>query len=230
RKLSTADFESCVQSPSTFLRKVGDPTTLRALAHPVRLRIYEELAVAGPATATELAERLGESPANCSWHLRQLARHGFIEEAGGGTGRQRPWRIVPRSTSIAEADEVVEQAAIARDALIELIMGRELEAWRAWHHARSTEPAEWQKASIETVSVAIWLTAEELAAFKQELDELVQRRITPHLDRIDPARRPAGSRPVRVVAWAIPGGPSQGGGGAARDRGPDQGLPPEDPG
>jgi DNA-binding IclR family transcriptional regulator len=48
-----------------------------------------------PATATQLAERVGESPANCSWHLRQLARYGFVEEAGGGTGREGPWRPVP---------------------------------------------------------------------------------------------------------------------------------------
>ena len=58
------------------------------MAHPVRLRLLAELADLGQATATELAERTGESPANCSWHLRQLARYGFIEEAESGAGRR----------------------------------------------------------------------------------------------------------------------------------------------
>jgi DNA-binding transcriptional ArsR family regulator len=72
---------------------VNDLLALRALTHPVRQRLLRTLAGAGRATATELAERVGESPANCSWHLRQLARYGFVTEAGGGAGRQRPWRI-----------------------------------------------------------------------------------------------------------------------------------------
>lgn len=67
---------------------------LRALAHPVRQRLLRALAAAGTATATELAEQVGESPPNCSWHLRQLARYGFVTEAGGGPGRKRPWRLV----------------------------------------------------------------------------------------------------------------------------------------
>src|SRR5918999_5562037 len=69
-----------------------DPKALRALAHPVRLRVRELLREEGPMTATEVAERIGESPANCSFHLRTLAKYGFIEEAERGKGRNRPWR------------------------------------------------------------------------------------------------------------------------------------------
>src|SRR5215467_16066223 len=83
---------------TTKSRKVTDVKELRALAHPLRLRLLEELVVNDPATdtatATELAERVGESPANCSWHLRQLAKYGYIEEAPGGVGRERRWRAV----------------------------------------------------------------------------------------------------------------------------------------
>src|SRR4051794_34065627 len=81
------------QGPS--YRRLSDPRELQALAHPVRLGIMELLTVAGPLTATELADRLDETPANCSWHLRKLAEHAFVEEAGGGIGRQRPWRGGP---------------------------------------------------------------------------------------------------------------------------------------
>src|SRR4051794_10493834 len=76
-------------------RRLSDPRELQALAHPVRLGIMELLTVSGPLTATELADRLDETPANCSWHLRKLAEHEFVEEAGGGIGRQRPWRGGP---------------------------------------------------------------------------------------------------------------------------------------
>lgn len=60
---------------------------MRALAHPVRSSLLELLIIDGPITATEAGERLGESPTTCSFHLRQLARYGFVEEAGGGPGR-----------------------------------------------------------------------------------------------------------------------------------------------
>src|ERR1700685_2938669 len=74
-------------------RKITDARTLRALAHPVRIAIFEQLAFGGAMTATEVGEQIGESPTTCSFHLRQLAEYGFVEEAGGGTGRSRPWRL-----------------------------------------------------------------------------------------------------------------------------------------
>src|SRR3954465_2595175 len=74
-------------------RRLSDPRELQALAHPVRMAIIEQLSISGPLTATELADRLDETPANCSWHLRKLAKFGFVEEAEGGTGRQRPWQV-----------------------------------------------------------------------------------------------------------------------------------------
>ena len=62
-------------------------------------------------TATELADRLDESPANCSWHLRKLAEHGFIEEAAGGTGRQRPWQSGVSGMRWADDDDSAGRAA-----------------------------------------------------------------------------------------------------------------------
>ena len=58
--------------------------------------------MSGALTATQLADRLDETPANCSWHLRKLAEHAFVEEAGGGIGRQRPWQV--RSVGLAWDD------------------------------------------------------------------------------------------------------------------------------
>src|SRR5690606_6701644 len=66
--------------PELPVHEVRESQALRALAHPLRIRLLEELAIGGELTATQAAERVDESPANCSWHLRQLARYGFVEE------------------------------------------------------------------------------------------------------------------------------------------------------
>jgi DNA-binding transcriptional ArsR family regulator len=76
-----------------------DPKTLRGLAHPMRVRILTSLREDGPATATGLAGRLGESTGSTSYHLRQLAAYGFVaEDTGRGVGRERWWRSVHRAT------------------------------------------------------------------------------------------------------------------------------------
>ena len=86
-------------------RKITDARTLRALAHPVRIALFEELALGGAMTATEIGERIGETATTCSFHLRQLAKYGFVEEAGGGTGRSRPWRLTPVGRSFSPTPE-----------------------------------------------------------------------------------------------------------------------------
>ncbi|MGH3681105.1 MAG: winged helix-turn-helix domain-containing protein [Natronosporangium sp.] len=185
-------------------RTVRDPRALRAMAHPVRLRIMEELARAGQATATELSEWIGESAANCSWHLRQLAQYGFIEEAGGGTGRQRPWKVIAQTSTIARPQEGETELAHASDAFTEVILERELAAYWRWQATRRKAPEAWQDASFMTQSWN-WLTVEELAAFQADFHALIERHlIRDRGNRVDPANRPSGARMARIVAWAIP--------------------------
>jgi DNA-binding transcriptional ArsR family regulator len=100
-------------------RRLTDAQTLRALAHPVRIALYEELAYGGAMTATELGERIGETPTTCSFHLRQLAKYGFVEEAGGGKGRARPWRLTSFGWNIPSAAHDPE-TQIAGDLVIRL--------------------------------------------------------------------------------------------------------------
>jgi DNA-binding transcriptional ArsR family regulator len=200
-------LEDAVQPPGDAAlavprRNLRDPRVLRALAHPLRLTLLETLADLGQATATELSERVGESPANCSWHLRQLARHGFIEEAGGGTGRQRPWRWIRQSVSVADADAADEPGLRhARDALLDVVFSRELDAWQAWR--ATAPPKSWSDASFAERSFT-WLTAAELAEFKRDFEAFLEGSVLAQLGRADPARRPVGARPVRVVAWGFP--------------------------
>lgn len=175
---------------------------LRAIAHPLRIRLLDALAISGPATATELADIVDESPANCSWHLRQLAKYGFIEEAPGGTGRQRPWRVVVGPRRWQTSDDA--ETTIAGDAAADALFEHEVTMLRTWRAQHTSEPAPWRDAGSVTHSMD-WLTADELAALNEDLFEVMTR----HLDRVrDPSVRPAGSRPVRMVAWAIPAGPA----------------------
>ncbi|RKE22812.1 helix-turn-helix domain-containing protein [Streptomyces sp. TLI_171] len=80
--------------------RLTDPRALRAYAHPTRMALVGLLRREGPLTATRAAELLGtESVASCSFHLRQLAKYGLVEEAGGGHGREKPWRATAAFTS-----------------------------------------------------------------------------------------------------------------------------------
>lgn len=192
------------QSP-VAQRELRDPRALRAYTHPLRLRILDELIDHGPATATELAERIDESPANLSWHLRTLARYGFIEEAAARGGRQRPWQVIPQS--IRPASDPDPELARAEDAAGSVLALREAEALNEWRIRRHDDTVDWQEASWEH-EVRVWLTADELAALKKATDELLRQFGEPRLNRVDPASRPAGARPVRLVNWAVPGPPS----------------------
>ncbi len=179
-------------------QEMRDPKALVALAHPARLRLLEELMLSGPATATELGERVGESPANCSWHLRQLARYGYVEEAGGGVGRKRPWQIVPVVRTWGRSDHDPE-LNLAGDAAADMILDREVAALRAWERHRREDDPTWRQAAFVINSVA-WLPVDELAELGQHMSDLLTR----HLERLDPAQRPPDARAVRLNAWGVP--------------------------
>src|SRR5207302_4089914 len=100
-----------------------DPKAMRALAHPLRWALLEALAEAGTLTATQASDMLGESPANCAFHLRTLAKYGFVEEAGGGRGRERPWRRAYHTLSWGRNSED-PGATLAAQALDQVYMDR----------------------------------------------------------------------------------------------------------
>jgi predicted ArsR family transcriptional regulator len=160
----------------------------------------ELLTVSGPLTATELADRLDETPANCSWHLRKLAEHHFVEEAGGGIGRQRPWRVTQIGLAWSEADASPGQRRAGR-ALEEMLLQRQVaRLQRARVLMDDEEDRSWAEAT-ETSQHASWLTAEELEDLNHEVRAVFER----HADRLtDPALRPPGSRLCEFVAWGTP--------------------------
>ncbi len=183
-------------------RRITEAAALKALAHPARMALLGALVTEGPLTASQAAELVGESPSNCSWHLRRLAEHGFVAEAGGGTGRNRPWRAVSEGLEWGEHEED-PATRLAADALTDVLLERELQRLRAARAGRDRESPEWQQATGVSQS-ALWLTAAEAADLGERLREL----LLTHSERLhDPASRPEGARLVSLVGWLVPSGP-----------------------
>jgi DNA-binding transcriptional ArsR family regulator len=185
-------------------RKITDARTLRALAHPVRIAIFEQLAFGGAMTATEVGEQIGESPTTCSFHLRQLAKYGFVEEAGGGTGRSRPWRLTSVGMSFSPSGDM--EAEIASDAVVRMFRERQFERYQAWRSTKASYPLEWRKAATDS-QYLLYLTAPELQQLSSEVHEVLQRWVMLEGRFLDPSKRPAGSVPVEAMILAHPVAP-----------------------
>ena len=181
------------------LREITDAQTMRALSHPVRIALIEVLSLEGPLTATEVGEIIGESPTTCSFHLRQLAKYGFVEEAGGGKGRARPWRMTSIGQRISSRGD--PEAELAAGALMRLIRERQLDRYRTWLETKASYPREWREAADESEFV-FYLTVEELKQLNDELVALLGPRALARLT--DPSQRPPGSVPVEMLVFSYP--------------------------
>jgi predicted ArsR family transcriptional regulator len=160
----------------------------------------EALSIGGAMTATEVGEQIGESPTTCSFHLRQLAKYGFVEEAGGGKGRARPWRMTSQGMEITNTHDDPE-TEIAINALVSLIRERQLDRYRTWRETRATYPRRWRDAA-EEAELLFHLTAEELKQLSEDLLALLQSRFRER--NTDPSLRPPGSVPVEMLVLAYP--------------------------
>jgi predicted ArsR family transcriptional regulator len=176
-----------------------DPRALRALAHPTRLKLVGLLRKHGPLTATQAGVLLDEVPASASFHLRQLAKYGLVEEAAGGRGRERPWQATARFTSWSGVGAGPEMEA-ADQVLSTLVADRYREQFVGWLTERSQQPLEWQQAASYG-DLAVYLTADELERVGQQLRSVLE----PFLARLDdPEARPEGARLVTVIQLAFP--------------------------
>ncbi len=180
-------------------RDISDPRTMRAIAHPMRIALLEALRREGPLTATRAAELLDDSPGNMSWHLQTLAKYGFVEEAGGGKGRSRPWSLVDVTYSFDAASGDAEHAA-AEDALEGSLHQRNYEQLRAWWSARRSYPMKWRRAAFSTHGMT-YMTAEEMEQLSEQVSDLLGR----YRDRTrDKSLRPPDALPVHLVAFGHP--------------------------
>jgi len=169
------------------------------VAHPVRLALIGAVRREGPLTATQAGELIGESPTTCSFHFRQLAKYGLVEEAGGGRGRERPWRATAWFTSWPGAASDPQQAA-AVELLNSVVAERYFERVLRWLERRAEDPPDWQDAA-QFGDTTGYLTAAELVELGQRLDELLE----PYGERLrKPELRPPDARLVSFIRFAFP--------------------------
>ena len=168
--------------------EVTDVRALRALAHPLRSQLLGRLRLDGPATASQLGRVVGESSGATSYHLRQLAAYGFVEEIEGqGTARERWWRARHRMTSWHAADVVAQEGgAEVEDEMVRMQLdqhGRVLNAWR--EQKDQLDPAWTAAASLN--DYALRLRPEEARGLVAELDVVLTRWMDEHPTVAGPA-------------------------------------------
>jgi len=179
-------------------RELTDAKAIRALAHPVRLALLEALADAGTLTATEAGERVGESPANASFHLRQLAKYGYVVEAEGASGRKRPWKLKALGMRWTDVHDDEELATAARE-LGRVQFDRYLDRARRGLEERHAQPEAW-RAVTGVNQMRLYLTPDELKAVD---DELVEILLTRFADRRTPSPdQPPDAERVEILTLA----------------------------
>jgi Helix-turn-helix domain len=180
-------------------KRVDDPALMRALAHPLRWALLEALTHAGTLTATQAGDILGETPANCAFHLRTLARYGLVEEAGGGKGRERPWRRAVSGLTM-EVSQDDPKTAAAAGVLHDFWLNATLDRARSALLSQASWPVEWRNvlASNQSLRYVTVSEAEELQAeLMAVLDRFVERND-------DPAVRPADALPIEYLLLGYP--------------------------
>ncbi|WP_285731312.1 helix-turn-helix domain-containing protein [Nocardiopsis sp. ATB16-24] len=166
-----------------------DAQALRGLAHPLRARLLDELRMKGPATATILGQRLGESSGSTSYHLRQLSRYGFIENEPGRTGgRERWWRIRPGGWSMQGYEFLSrpDTRTIAQTVLGRYYRERQerFEHWTAllWENPDDPVVRRWKEAATDFTGHAR-MTPEEATEFARALYDFLRSWVEHFEDR-----------------------------------------------
>ncbi|RGA06403.1 ArsR family transcriptional regulator [Microbispora triticiradicis] len=180
---------------------VLDAKGLRALAHPVRVQLVGLLRKHGPSTATRLAERLGVNSGTASYHLRQLAAAGFVEEdTGRGNARERWWRSIHRSTYFEGIDLVEREPEVALAYLQSVAAVHTLRVQRAVNEFQ-TMPRPWRNAA-DMSDWALRLTPEETVRLRDELHDVLARyrRDVPE----EAAVAPEGAERVGLITYILP--------------------------
>jgi predicted transcriptional regulator len=194
--------QSLEEEAARTIARLTDARALRAYAHPVRMALIGLLRSEGPLTATQAAELLGQSSGTCSFHLRQLAKYGLVEEAPGGAGREKPWRATTQRTRVpvsTDDPEVAAAGGLVRSVLAEQFFARLMR----WLDRRQDEPAQWREAAPFGDRI-LYVTADEFAELAERIDVMLDE----YLDRlVRPELRPAGARRVTYLNWAFPDEP-----------------------
>jgi DNA-binding transcriptional ArsR family regulator len=182
--------------PESRPRVLSDIDALKALAHPLRQQLLSWLQRHGPATSADLAAEFGEDRGATSYHLRQLARFGFIEEdTDRSSGRRKYWRAIPQDVRLPRRPADPEIAAAADEIGRQWLerADRDLTAYLSDRNAFG----EFTAAATHSFG-GTTLTAEELAQFGEEYVAFLSRWTR------DPGQAALGSRHISVVFHAFP--------------------------
>jgi DNA-binding transcriptional ArsR family regulator len=177
-------------------RELTDPAALKALAHPLRQRILRQLDRQGPATSTTLARELGENTGATSYHLRQLAEHGFVEDVPDrGRGRERWWQARPQDIRFPARSAMDADMRAAFDEFGRQGVAADIEAFTRFQRRRDTM-GEWGDALLFARG-ALHLTRDELLRFWTDYMELFRR----YAAAAEPPAEGAHRLVVRFVAF-----------------------------
>lgn len=186
--------------PASTVRNITDPQVMRAMAHPARIEIMEHLGGRDDGvTATECAALVRLSPSAASYHLRELARYGLIEQAPSrGDARERVWRSTSQGWSVG-GDLEQPEARAAELRLIDVYLARDFARIRNWFVEQPDAPKRWRDVS-ELSSQVLLLTADEL----REVNAAVREVLSPYRRRSRVADPPEGARTVAVHYATFP--------------------------
>jgi DNA-binding transcriptional ArsR family regulator len=180
---------------------ITDPQVMRAMAHPARIEIMEHLGSTGAVvTATEMAALVGLSPSATSYHLRELAKYGLVEQAPSrGDARERVWRSTSSGWSLEGGDGGEPGVRAAEQALVDVYLSRDFARLRDWFARQHAEPKAWREASM-LLGQMLLLTADEL----RRVNEAVREVLAPYQRRERMADAPEDARPVAVHYATFP--------------------------
>ncbi|BAC72855.1 transcriptional regulator [Streptomyces avermitilis] len=188
------------QKPQQQYRTL-DARSLRGLAHPLRMQLLSALRQRGPATASQLAERLGESSGATSYHLRQLAAHGFVVDAPEhGKGRERWWKAADEGLDFDDAllkdpDPAVRGAADVFLHEVATTHARELSTWLG---TRNDWSRQWIRAT-DMSDMTLRLTPDLARELIREMHDLVES-----YRALAPAEGTPDAEQVRIHTHAFP--------------------------
>ncbi|WP_433364454.1 winged helix-turn-helix domain-containing protein [Actinoplanes sp. CA-142083] len=156
---------------------ITEPETLRALAHPVRLALLTYLMANSPATATQCAAAVDDTPSNCSYHLRTLAKIGLVEPVASADGRERPWRALV--TGLALPTDVDPRSAAGRHATLVTAMmtQRDQQLTRRHLERRDRLDRRWRNAE-QFHTYTLRASPDELRDLGEQIDALLRPFIT----------------------------------------------------
>jgi hypothetical protein len=159
---------------------ISDPGAIAALTHPVRLNLLNHLMASGPATASACARAVGDTPSNCSYHLRLLAKHGWVAAGESADTRERPWRALITGFSVDDSGDDPDSAA----ALAALSLHRDQQLARDVLTRLAELSPSWRRAATH-YGYTLRMTAAELTELTTRLDALIRPYIAATRDDAD---------------------------------------------